>query len=329
MKVEEYITYLLSEPKSSSCVKIGEVLDISHDKVTRFLLNGNFTGKDLFEKASEHLTLFGGTLSIDDTVLDKPYTDINSNNLISFFYSGKHHKPVKGINLITLYYTDTKGMSLPVNFRIYLKEDGKTKNEYFRDMVSEVLKLGLKPELTTGDSWYASIENLKFLRKQGLSFLFGIGKDRIISSQKGVYQQVYQTEIPENGLYTHLKQFDYVKIFQMVTEHSRSTVDKDLDVRYYVYYHPQRTLGIIKSDFEKAHKEHWKIEIFHRICKQVCNLENFFVRKERSVKTHIFCALRAFIRLSAFVKDNIFTSHYSIQRYIFIKAQKQFILKYA
>lgn len=321
MKVEEYITYLLSEPKGSSCVKIGEVLDISHDKVTRFLLNGNFTSKDLFEKASCHLKLFGGTLSIDDTVLDKPYTDVSSNNLISFFYSGKHHKPVKGINLITLYYTDTTGISLPVNFRIYLKEDGKTKNEYFRDMVSEVLKWGLKPDVVTGDSWYASIENLKFLRKQELSFLFGIEKDRIISTQKGFYQQVCQTEIPENGLYTHLKQFDYVKIFQ--------TVDKDLDVRYYVYYHPQRTLGIIKSDFEKAHQEHWKIEVFHRICKQVCNLENFFVRKEKSVRTHIFCVLRAFIRLSAFVKDNIFTSHYSIQRYIFIQAQKQFILKYA
>ncbi|MFN8576764.1 MAG: hypothetical protein U0354_07890 [Candidatus Sericytochromatia bacterium] len=50
MKVEEYITYLLSEPKGSSCVKIGDVLNISHDKVTRFLLNGNFTGKDLFDK---------------------------------------------------------------------------------------------------------------------------------------------------------------------------------------------------------------------------------------------------------------------------------------
>lgn len=87
MKVEEYITYLLSDTKGSSCVKIGEVLDISHDKVTRFLLNSDFTGKDLFEKASEHLTLFGGTLSIDDTELDKPYTDINSNNLISFLFS--------------------------------------------------------------------------------------------------------------------------------------------------------------------------------------------------------------------------------------------------
>lgn len=117
MRVEEYITYLLVEPNGSRCVKIGEVLDISHDEVNRFLLSGNFTGKDLYEKAVVHLNVNGGTLSIDDTVLDKPYTEIGSNNLIGFFYSGKHHKPVKGINLITLYYTDKNGISLPVNFR--------------------------------------------------------------------------------------------------------------------------------------------------------------------------------------------------------------------
>jgi hypothetical protein len=321
MKIEEYITYLLSEPKGSSCVKIGEVLDISHDQVNRFLLSSNFQGRDLYDKASIHLNLFGGTLSIDDTVLDKPYTDLNSNDLVRYFYSGKHHKTVKGINLITLYYTDSNGLSLPVNFRLYLKEEGKTKNHYFRDMVSEVLNWGLQPSLATGDSWYASIENLKFLRKQGLSFLFGLESDRIISPEKGVYLTVSQAEIPENGLYTHLKQFDFVKIFR--------TADKEGSVRYYIYYHPERTLGIMKTDFAKAHSEHWKIEVFHRICKQVCNLEKFFVRKQQSVRSHIFCALRAFIRLSAWVKDNLVNSFYSVHKQIFIRAQRQFIYDFS
>jgi hypothetical protein len=42
---------------------------------------------------------------------------------------------VKGINLITLYYTDVHGHHLPVNFRVYGKSEGKTKNDYFLDMV--------------------------------------------------------------------------------------------------------------------------------------------------------------------------------------------------
>ena len=321
MEAEKYITYLLSEPKGSSCVKSGDVLEVSHDKVNNFLLSGNFTGKNLYDKAVPHLIQFGGTLSVDDTVLDKPYADLNKNDLVGYFYSGKHHKPVKGVNLITLLYTDSRGISLPVNFRVYDKKDSKTKNQYFRDMVNEVLKWGLQPKVVTGDSWYSSVENFKFLRKHELSFLFGIEVNRIISCQKGLYEHVSNVKIPENGLYTHLKEFDFVKIFQ--------TVDKKNDVRYYAYYNPERTLGIDRKEFEKAHYEHWKIEIFHRISKQSCNLEDFFVRKDNSVRTHIFCALRAFIRLSALVKDQLIDTHYSLHKQIFLNVQRSFITNFA
>ena len=44
---------------------------------------------------------------MDDTVLDKPYS--NHMDLVDYFWSGKHHRSVKGINLITLYYTDING----------------------------------------------------------------------------------------------------------------------------------------------------------------------------------------------------------------------------
>lgn len=60
-------------------------------------------------------------------------------DLVSYFWSGKHHRSVKGINLITLYATDQNGQNIPINFRIYDKSEGKTKNDYFMDMLSEVL----------------------------------------------------------------------------------------------------------------------------------------------------------------------------------------------
>ena len=120
--------------------------------INRFLLRENFGSKDLFLEATAKLILDGGTLSVDDTVLDKPYSHYMA--LVGHYYSGKHHKAVKGINLITLYYTDIKGYSLPVNFRIYNPADGKTKNDYFIDMLKEVLAWGLRPACVTGDSWY-------------------------------------------------------------------------------------------------------------------------------------------------------------------------------
>ncbi|MEM9543533.1 MAG: IS701 family transposase, partial [Cyanobacteria bacterium P01_E01_bin.42] len=63
-------------------------------------------------------------------VVEKPYSDPNKNELIGYYWSGKQGKAIKGINLITLYYTDMQGNSFPVNYRIYKKEEGKTKNDY-------------------------------------------------------------------------------------------------------------------------------------------------------------------------------------------------------
>ncbi len=40
---------------------------------------------------------------------------------------------------MTLYYIDVNGRSAPIRYRMYDKAEGKTKNDYFLDMLSEVL----------------------------------------------------------------------------------------------------------------------------------------------------------------------------------------------
>jgi hypothetical protein len=145
MESAQYIAYLLSEPRKVSCIKASEVLEVSHDEINRFLLSNNFTGKDLFEAVRQGLKWEGGVLSADDSVLDKPFTDPDTTELVGFFYSGRHHRTVKGINLITLFYTDASGVGFPVNFRVYRHREGKTKHEYFREMVKECWQWGLRP----------------------------------------------------------------------------------------------------------------------------------------------------------------------------------------
>ena len=58
---------------------------------------------------------------------------------------------MKGINLITMYYTDSKGSHFPVNFRVYDKSENKTKNDYFLEMLEELISWGLEPAAVTGD----------------------------------------------------------------------------------------------------------------------------------------------------------------------------------
>ena len=154
-----YMAFLLSEPTSATCTRLAEVMKMSHDSVNRFLEREAYEPRDLFDEAMASLNPVGGVLSVDDTTLDKPYSRHIA--LVGHCWSGKHHRVVKGLNLITLYYTDVQGRHQPVNYRIYDKSEGKTKNEYFRERLAEVLEWGLAPDCATGDSWYSGVVNLK------------------------------------------------------------------------------------------------------------------------------------------------------------------------
>jgi hypothetical protein len=180
---------------------------------------------------------------------------------VSHFWSGKHHRTVKGINLVTLYYTDTQGKHQPVNFRVVDKTEGKTKNDYFLDMFAEVLSWGLESDFVTGDSWYGCVKNLK--QKS----------NRLVSVEKGTWVQVRQLEIPEEGLIVWLKNFGYVKLFR--------TKLKD-QLRHYTSALPDddQTKSFGRKAFTEQHDRHWKIEQYHRAIKQVCNIERFQVRSK-------------------------------------------------
>jgi hypothetical protein len=183
-----YMGFLMSEPKSCTCTRLSEVLGISHDSVNRFLLRESYEPQDLFNEAKKLLNLAGGTLNVDDTTLDKPYGQ--KMELVDYFWSGKHHRTVKGLNLVTLYYTDPQGRSLPVNYRVYDKSEGKTKNDYFLEMLAQVLAWGLQPSFMTGDSWYACKKNLKTVKNHRMGFLFAVESNRRVSVQRGAWVQV-------------------------------------------------------------------------------------------------------------------------------------------
>ena len=268
---------------------------------------------------SPHIQLEGGTLSGDDSVLDKPYSDLNKTEFIGYFWSGKHKRTVKGINILSLYYTDVNGVSVPVNYRIYDSNDGKTKNDYFREMIAEVLAWGLKPAWITADSWYASVETLKFLRHQELGFLFGIESNRLVSLESGQYTNICNLDIPEDGLRVHLKQFGTVKVFRTVFKN---------DYRYYILYlEPLDALEeITRMQFKGLHDLHWSIETFHRAIKQVCNIERFQVRSSDAIRTHIFAALCAFVQLELQRSQQLISNWYELRRHLFDDVIRSFIL---
>ena len=295
---------------------------MSHDSVNRFLLRERYDPKDLFLEIGRHINLKGGTLSGDDTVIDKPYSDPSLTELIGYFWSGKHHRVVKGIQLITLYYTDRSGKSVPVNYRIYNKQECQTKNDYLRGMITEVLGWGLQPLIVTSDAWYSSGDNLKLLKDKELGFLMGIAKNRKVAMNSGEYTQVQALKIPDEGLLVYLKKFGYVKVF-------RKNFKNEVD-RYYIMYLPEKdaTEQFTRTQFKEFHSIHWGIECYHRAIKQVCGIERFMVRTTEAIKTHFFSAIRAFTHLELMRSEELIENWYEVQRNLSLQVARDFILEH-
>ena len=320
--LEMYVRYLLSEPQRTTCTGLSEVLtDVSHDSINRFLLREKYSPSDLLKDIEGKVDYIGGTVSIDDMVIDKPYTDSNKSHLIGYFYSGKHHRAVKGINIVTLYYTDPHDVCVPINFRIVDSNDNKTKNEYFREMLKEILDHGFKPDWVTGDSWYSSIENLKFIRKYDLGMLFGISSNRLISLAKGSDCQVQTIDDwNDSGKNVYLKKFGMVRVFRQKCKNS---------FRYYAIAMPDVNMldTFSGGDFNRIHGFHWNIERFHRAAKQLCSIEKFQVRNANSVKNHIFCSLIGFIKLEFARTSAVISNWYELKKELYVDIVKDFINK--
>lgn len=65
--------------------------------------------------------------------------------------------------------------------------DGKTRNDYFQDMLAEVLASGLRPAFTTGDSWYACENNLKDGKNHRMGLMLAVPTNCTVSVEKGVW----------------------------------------------------------------------------------------------------------------------------------------------
>lgn len=313
-----YMGFLMSEPKSVTCSRLADVMGISHDSVNRFLLREAYEPEDLFNEAKALLNPVGGTLSVDDTVLDKPYSRHMA--LVGHFWSGKHHRVVKGLNLVTLYYTDVQGRSLPVNYRVVDKAEHKTKNDYFLEMLEQVLAWGLEPGFMTGDSWYSSASNLKTVKHHRLGLLFAVENNRRVSVQKGHWVQVQQLDIPTAGRMVWLREFGDVKLFR--------TQLKD-QLRHYVVFLPTTNTDPYPSfgrrAFEKLHNHHWRIEQYHRLIKQVCHIERFQVRGKGPILNHIFAVLCGYVHLKQMQFTDFISTAYQWQRELYNEVVASFI----
>lgn len=106
---EEYIQFLIGSPKVYSCTEAalvqpeGEVKR-AHDAYTRLLQRLEPDAGQLWMESQGYVSKGAGILILDDSTLDKPYA--SKMELVGYHWSGNHHRTVKGINLLTLLWSE-------------------------------------------------------------------------------------------------------------------------------------------------------------------------------------------------------------------------------
>src|SRR3954453_8956861 len=106
---DDYIQFLIASPKVVSCTEAARVQPHSpfapaHDSFTRLLRRQEPDPGTLWDEAEPLVQKNRGVLVLDDSTNDKPYAQ--KIDLVCYHWSGKHRAVVRGINLITLLWTD-------------------------------------------------------------------------------------------------------------------------------------------------------------------------------------------------------------------------------
>jgi putative transposase len=121
--------------------------------------------------------------------LDKPYS--RELTLVYRHGSGKQHKVVNGIDLMSLVWTDGDA-KIPIDFRIYdIDNDGKTNNDHFKEMLAVARTRGFSPRFVKFDSGYGSIGNLKRLREFQRHSLIHLKKNRLVNPDWSYIRQIH------------------------------------------------------------------------------------------------------------------------------------------
>ena len=99
-----YVQFLLGTPKVARACEAARVHPLgpgapAHDSFTRLLARLAPDPDTLWQDVRPHVRRAGGIRIVDDTVLDKPYA--RKMGLVGRFWSGKHQRVVRGINLVT------------------------------------------------------------------------------------------------------------------------------------------------------------------------------------------------------------------------------------
>jgi hypothetical protein len=341
-----YTDYLLSSFGQVSATGLSNLVDgsITHDKITRFLSGSNFDSKDLWASVKplvrKHESI-DGCLIFDDTIIEKNYTD--ENELISWHWDHSKHRNIKGINLLTAFYhtefeadlpNKTEPLRIPIGFEtikktirfcdIKTKKEKRTspvsKNELMRKMITQSIANGLIFKYVLADSWFSSVENLKFIASKKKFFIFDIQSNRLAALSENDRKNGNWTRIDEltildnNPVELWLKELEFPIL---LTKQVFTNKDNSTGVRFLI----SNDFSLDDSQFTTTYKKRWSVEEYHKSLKQNASIAKSPTRTVQTQSNHLFASIIAYIKLEQLKFANKM-NHFAMKTKIYNQALK-------
>ena len=334
-KLELYTDYLISTFGYATATGLSRMVEgqVSHDQITRFLSQEEYTSKDLWLQVKETVRQIeqeDGVLIFDDTIQEKPYTD--ENEVMCWHYDHSKGRVVQGFNLLNcLYHVDE--VSIPVAFELIKKpavySDLKTrkrkraslvtKNELMREMVQVCMKNQLKFRYVLFDIWFSSKENMLFIKEtHKKDFICGLKRNRLVALSEEDQQAKRFTRIEDLPWSEGIAFTGWLKDVPFPVRLVRQ-VFTNKDGSTGTLYLASSDTTLTREAILTVYKKRWPVEVFHKSLKQNAALGKAPVRRVTTQNNHVFAALYAVYKLECLkMKQNL--NHFALRAHLYLKA---------
>ena len=329
-----YSDYLISSFSYTTATGMSAMLDnnISHDKITRFLSEREYTSKDLWQLVKptvRKIETDDGVVIFDDTIEEKEYTD--ENDIIAWHYDHSKGRSVKGINILSGIY-HSNNHSIPVNFEIVKKDEkyldpetekqkrksSKNKNEYFREMLLVCIKNVIKFKYALADIWFSSKENMQCIVDNNKHFIFAIKGNRLVATSKndkfkGKFKSIDSLKLEENTtIECYLKGLDFPVL---LTKQVFTNKDGSTGILYLVTSDTSIDAAKINAIYQKR----WKVEEYHKSIKSNTGLAKSPTKTLITQNNHFFASIYAYFKLEL-LHQSANLNHFALKSKLYIKA---------
>ncbi|PKM10004.1 MAG: IS701 family transposase [Gammaproteobacteria bacterium HGW-Gammaproteobacteria-3] len=333
-----YSDYLISSFSYITATGLSAALDgqVSHDAVTRLLSGDELDSKQLWLLVKPMVRRYErneGVIVFDDTIEEKPYT--KESELICWHHDHTKNRSVKGINLLNcLYKTDE--VSFPLGFDLVKKPiefcDIKTKkrkrksttskNELLRARLAVCQRNQIKYRYVLTDSWFASKENMGFIRHDlDKHFIMSLKTNRTVAlteedKKQGGFTRIDQLEWQEHTpVQAWIKGLDFPVLL-----HRQLFTNKDGSTG--TLYLACSDLTCDAAGIEAIYQKRWSVEVFHKTLKSNVGLAKSPTQCIRTQSNHVFMAIYAAFQLE-YLHLTHKMNHFALRSKLYIGALQQ------